>query len=365
MRILKDPISLNEFYSSFKEKVEPEVKLIIKQTLNKYQATLLKSKKQSIIAWAFLGVGILSFFIFIILFWKLGINATFEYNSQSHWKWILFSLFITIILFAIFALFLFLSINKKRRIKQAIANSLNTNFVYKQAFDLFGENYNYDPWSFDENLNDSNVVHTRPISLAEAKEFRTITIPKDAKIKKYDKPIKLLLNNKYQVYFWNVLFHWYRNTDKTTTEYQAWNAFIKLSTENLEDNQFNFSLFTQKSLFSGDRQIKLENDIFNKKVRLCGYDELKARKMYTPLAQEMTVNWYTKKDKLPYNNFQIYSKRNHIYYTIKSNAGFMKLNIPFSADEHVILNGILKDIIQDVYNIYYLLEFLQLSLYLE
>ncbi|MHA0321054.1 DUF3137 domain-containing protein, partial [Mesomycoplasma ovipneumoniae] len=92
----------------------------------------------------------------------------------------------------------------------------------------------------------------------------------------------------------------------------------------------------------------------------------KIRKMYTPLAMELSLKRYSDRDGVKVTDVTIESSGDAIYFTYKCDWNFMYVDFPTyikTADDFI--NHIFKDFLLDTYSLYYLLCLIYVTLYLD
>ncbi|AKA49780.1 hypothetical protein VO56_00605 [Mycoplasmopsis gallinacea] len=356
MRIIKDPMSSNEFFAKFKEEMMPFIKENVEKAYKGPEVA--KARKGRIIGI----VAVIAGFFFLIL---AALGASFAYNSTAFGRVVLIISLIGLIASIVVAVIFFWIYKKnKDTIKNLILRSLNEDFIYNKTFQIFGDDFNYLTREEIGALNSQGVDTNLEITKQEM-YYHNVSIPSDAKIIDITPPRKLLLHNKYMVVTQNVLYRWIEGSGKNQRERNRWNSYIKVDTSILQDRQFNFTLFRGNNPLGA--KVKLENDRFNKIFKLTTNNELKIRQMYTPLAMETSVSWYDKERKnvkFPEPAVSSIASREYVMFSNIGEKGFMNLDFAFSVKSEKVFKAIVKDIYSDSFSFYYLIAFLHFSLYL-
>ncbi|MDW2926679.1 DUF3137 domain-containing protein [Mesomycoplasma ovipneumoniae] len=238
--------------------------------------------------------------------------------------------------------------------------------AYKTAFSILDKGMDY--LGFYDQLNNNFLI-----SGNEVRNFTPAgTIGSaDAWISEV-RPVKqLLIDKKFHVAFTNVHWEWEEKIEdedgkvKTVIRH-SYTGFLKIDTSILGEKVFDFKLLKAGGWPFQRDKVKLENQLFNKVFRPVSNDKLKIRKMYTPLAMELSLKRYFDRNGVKVSDISIQSFQNAIYFTYSCNWNFMYFNFPRSikSPDHFI-NRIFNDFLTDTYSLYYLLSLIYATLYLD
>ncbi|WP_434337434.1 hypothetical protein V2P72_01885 [Mesomycoplasma hyopneumoniae] len=111
---------------------------------------------------------------------------------------------------------------------------------------------------------------------------------------------------------------------------ESFTGILKIDTSILGEKAFDFKLLKPGSWFFQKNKVKLENEEFNQVFSPESNDRLKIRKMYTPLAMELSLKRYFDRDGVKVLDVSIESLGNAIYFTYKCDWNFMYLDFPTS-----------------------------------
>ncbi|WP_337898289.1 DUF3137 domain-containing protein [Mesomycoplasma ovipneumoniae] len=358
MKIISDYFKFEDYKNKAKEEFLPKLDEIIKKknssSLQKIVVLQKESKKLIII------FSISLFLTFIIV---LAISLAEAYIHL-----------IVAIIPGIVGFFSTFHLWKKKREIWSITNEISrdvlVNFrledAYKTAFSILDKGMDYlgfnDQPSNKFLISENEIINFTPAGTKGSS---------DAWISGVRPLKKLLIDKKFHVSFTNVHWEWEEEIEDQegkvkTVIRDSYTGFLKIDTSILGEKTFNFILLNAGGWpFQGDK-VKLENKLFNKVFRPASNDQLKIRKMYTPLAMELSLKRYFDRNGVKLSDISIQSFQNSIYFTYSCNWNFMYLDFPTSIKnpDHFI-SRIFNDFLTDTYSLYYLLSLIYATLYLE
>ncbi|MDW2927386.1 hypothetical protein [Mesomycoplasma ovipneumoniae] len=359
MKIISDYFKFEDYKNKAKEEFLPKLDEIVKKknssSLQKI-AVLQKDSKKLIIIFS-----ISLFLTFIII---LSISL-----AEVAYITLIFAIIPGIIAF--FSAFYFWMKKKEIwSITNEISKDVIVNFrpedAYKTAFSILDKGMDY--LGFYDQLNNNFLI-----SGNEVRNFTPAgTIGSaDAWISEI-RPVKqLLIDKKFHVAFTNIHWEWEEEIEdedgkvKTVIRH-SYTGFLKIDTSILGEKAFNFKLLKAGGWPFQRDKVKLENQLFNKVFRPVSNDQLKIRKMYTPIAMELSLKRYFDRNGVKVSDISIQSFQNAVYFTYSCNWNFMYFNFPRSikSPDHFI-NRIFNDFLIDTYSLYYLLSLIYATLYLD
>ncbi|WLP85843.1 DUF3137 domain-containing protein [Mycoplasma seminis] len=351
-------------YSDFKQKADIEVLPIIKEVVEpQFQTQLYKDyKKFHTLAASFSGTLALSVVITIIIVFASIDNLPFAA--------IVAFLIIDAILLLLNLIFWPLTLKKAKELNRNILSQLAKQPIYQKSIQALQPNWEFKNTSYVPDDIIHGYAESGRFSSVEYNTYRPSLIPSDSYIEEADRCKTVIIDGKYPAHFSNT--HWIHivtTTDSKGNTYQEkhhyYSTLLKIDARFLEDkHQTIFSLMALNG--RGLKAIRLENNNFNKIFNLRMNDEIKARMMFTPLAMEnLTL--------LHQNNFKftnisvpgVYANNDVIYISFMSPAGFAKIDLPKAPrNKEKVTNFIYKDILQDIYSLYYLLQLVYIPNYL-
>lgn len=198
--------------------------------------------------------------------YKIMPKSYFVMNKTRYWVFLILTAPLLIFLFNHFLL-------RKKQAK-IINNKKNLHLleVYRTAMNQIPE------LAFVDINENPNTV--------DLKRYKTDVIPFDAKIVENSNLKTFKVLDKYEATYQTGLARWIRSYGRSTQVYYKATGYIQLTGVDIWPD-FVFSLHNRKKLFSKD--IKLENDNFNKQFEFEANDLIKARMMYTPLAMQLLL----------------------------------------------------------------------------
>ncbi|WP_069096858.1 DUF3137 domain-containing protein [Mesomycoplasma ovipneumoniae] len=247
--------------------------------------------------------------------------------------------------------------------------------AYKTAFSILDKRIDY------LGLNDQPNSKIR-ISTDEIIKFTTggIIGPSWARIRRVEPLKELLIDKKFRVAFTNVCWQWEEirehptkiRRENVTVIRNSFTGILKIDTSILGEKAFDFKLLRASSwIFGREDKVKLENKEFNEVFNPESKDKLKIRKMYTPLAMELSLKRYFDRDGVKVSNISIESSGNAIYFTYRCNPNFMShvfwISSIKSPDHfnNYFISYFFDDFLADAYSLYYLLSLIYPTLYLD
>lgn len=184
------------------------------------------------------------------------------------------------------------------------------------------------------------------------KDYKTNKIPNDAKIVRKTNIKNFLLLNRYNVQYQTGLARWVRQYGKTTRVIYKTTGYILINNVNNYSN-FNYSLHNHRILLS--KEIKLENDDFNKNFNLTTNDKTQIRVLYTPYSMEKTI---VQKELINLSWWTVEKKGNIILIRFQPKKWYdseIHLNTIIHSDISSVEKQIINSITNSVYLLYKLL----------
>lgn len=354
MKIINDYSKFEDYKIKAKEEFRPKLDEIIKKkhskTLEKLAGIQSMAKTLNIVS--SISVFLTAIAFFVTLNYHLGIGG------------IIFAIILGII--AVASTF-YLGVKKReiRKISNEVSKDVLEDFkpevAYRAAFSILDKGMDY----LGFNGQPSNSIQ---ISKNEISSLTPVEIIGSSKAQISElRPLKeLLIDEKFHVSFTNVRWQWKEWRNKETVTRESFTGILKIDTSMLGEKAFDFKLLKPRGWFSQKDKIKLENEEFNEVFNPESSDRLKIRKMYTPLAMELSLKRYSDRDGVKVTDVTIESSGNAIYFTYKCDWNFMYVDFPThikTADDFI--NHIFKDFLLDTYSLYYLLCLIYVTLYLD
>lgn len=356
MKIINDYQSYDDYVKKANENFRPK----LKKVLDKHNETLkLMVKKRKIAIYFGIAAGIIGFLDFILylflfkqIFLKMGLILILVIAAIA-------------IILGIICFYKLLSIkNTIKILSKQITRDFNATETYKEAIQVLDRGMEY-LGSVSDNV--SNLK----ISISEIKNFTPDEIigASTAQIYAIRPTHQLLIDKKYKVCFTNVHWRWKVKTKDEWITQESFTGILKIDTRILAEKAFDFRLLSSPNFFEKFFKkdvIKLENNEFNKVFRPQTGDELKIRKMYTPLAMELSLKRYFDTKGVSVSNVKIESNSKFLYFTYNVDWNFMYLDFPKTVkNPESFLKEIFDDFITDTYSLYYILSLIYITLYLD
>ncbi|WP_426461218.1 hypothetical protein [Mycoplasma hafezii] len=298
---------------------------------------------------------------FFYKYWWVGFATALDISL------ILFIIFgfvdLAVLLIPIFILWVicFLLVFYRRKLKKRIRKIIESSFD-QQITDEILETAFEDIDELEYIGATSNIPDNCGFNIKFFEDARDFSIPSSARIKNIGLIYHFKLLDRYDFYTVNVLFSWIVSNGKTSTEVTRAMQYYYCYLNDLEPNmEFDFSLFTKNLNDKNHKTQKLENDVFNKYVKLCSNDEIKARMLYTNYAQEMTlqhlynVREAIQNNDLMYQNFWIAVLSSQIIAAHCTQDYQDQLKVTFNGKkitEQEIIDNLYKNIETDIYAVY-------------
>ncbi|WP_337895543.1 DUF3137 domain-containing protein [Mesomycoplasma ovipneumoniae] len=354
MKIINDYFKFEDYKSKAKEEFRPKLDEIIKK---KHSKTLEKLVGIQSVAKTLNIVSSISFVLtviamFVAVNYELGIGG------------IILAVIPGIV--AIVSTF-YLGVKKReiRKISDEVSKDVLDSFkpevAYKAAYSILDKGmdylgFNHQP-SSNIQISKNEISNLTPVEIIGSSNAWISEV----------RPLKeLLIDEKFHVSFTNVRWQWKEWRNKETVIRESFTGILKIDTSILGEKAFDFKLLKPRGWFSQKEKIKLENEEFNEVFNPESSDRFKIRKMYTPLAMELSLKRYFDRDGVKVRDVTIESSGNAIYFTYRCDWNFMYVDFPThikTADDFI--NHIFKDFLLDTYSLYYLLCLIYVTLYLD
>ncbi|WP_069097370.1 DUF3137 domain-containing protein [Mesomycoplasma ovipneumoniae] len=354
MKIISDYFKFEDYKNKAKEEFRPKLDEIIKK---KHSKTLEKLVGLQSTAKILNIVSSISFVLAVI-----AILVTIKYHLE-------FGGFIFAGIAGIIAIAstFYLGVKKKEikkitdEVSKDVLDSFKPEVAYKAAFPILDKGMDYLGFNAQPSRNiqisKNEISNLTPAEIIGSSKAWISEV----------RPLKeLLIDEKFHVSFTNVRWQWKEWRKNETVTRESFTGILKIDTSILGEKAFDFKLLKPSGWFSQKDKIKLENEEFNEVFNPESNDRLKIRKMYTPLAMELSLKRYSDRDGVKVTDVTIESSGNAIYFTYKCDWNFMYVDFPTSiktADDFI--NHIFKDFLLDTYSLYYLLCLIYVTLYLD
>ncbi|EXU61441.1 hypothetical protein [Mesomycoplasma ovipneumoniae] len=354
MKIINDYFKFEDYKSKAKEEFRPKLDEIIKE---KHSTTLEKLAGIQSVAKTLNIVSSISYVLTTI-----GMLVTIKYELGL--AGIIFAVIAGIV--AVASTF-YLGVKKReiRKITNEVSKDVLEDFkpevAYRAAFSILDKGMDYlgfnDQTSSNIQISKNEISSLTPVEIIGSSKAQISEL----------RPLKeLLIDEKFHVSFTNVRWQWKEWRNKETVTRESFTGILKIDTSILGEKAFDFKLLKPSGWFSQKDKIRLENEEFNEVFNPESSDRFKIRKMYTPLAMELSLKRYSDRDGVKVTDVTIESSGDAIYFTYKCDWNFMYVDFPThikTADDFI--NHIFKDFLLDTYSLYYLLCLIYVTLYLE
>ncbi|MHA0296851.1 DUF3137 domain-containing protein [Mesomycoplasma ovipneumoniae] len=354
MKIINDYFKFEDYKNKAKEEFRPKLDEIVKKkhskTLEKLAGIQSMAKKLNIVT-------LISYVLTAVAF---GVSVDNRLGNGGT--------IVTIILGIIAVASTFYLGVKKREIRKItneiskdVLDSFKPEVAYKDAFSILDKGMDY--LVFNGQPSNKNQISKNEISVLTPVEIIGSSKASISEVR----PLKeLLIDEKFHVSFTNVHWQWKEKRKNETVTMESFTGILKIDTSILGEKAFYFKLLKPSGWFSKKDKIKLENEKFNKVFNPHSNDKLKIRKMYTPLAMELSLKRYFDREGVKVTDVTIESSGDAIYFTYKCDWNFMHVDFPTSIkNPDVFINHIFNDFLLDTYSLYYLLSLIYVTLYLD
>ncbi|MDW2913031.1 DUF3137 domain-containing protein [Mesomycoplasma ovipneumoniae] len=354
MKIINDYFKFEDYKNKAKEEFRPKLDEIIKKkhskTLEKLAGIQSMAKTLNIVS--SISFVLTAIAMFVALSYELGIGG------------IILAVIPGIV--AIVSAF-YLGVKKREirkitdEVSKDVLDSFQPEVAYKAAYSILDKGmdylgFNHQP-SRNIQISKNEISNLTPVEIIGSSKAWISEV----------RPLKeLLIDEKFHVSFTNVRWQWKEWRNKETVIRESFTGILKIDTSILGEKAFDFKLLKPRGWFSQNDKIKLENEEFNKVFNPESSDRFKIRKMYTPLAMELSLKRYFDRDGVKVRDVTIESSGNAIYFTYRCDWNFMYVDFPThikTADDFI--NHIFKDFLLDTYSLYYLLCLIYVTLYLD
>ncbi|WNM17052.1 DUF3137 domain-containing protein [Mesomycoplasma ovipneumoniae] len=354
MKIINDYFKFEDYKNKAKEEFRPKLDEIIRKkhskTLEKLAGIQSMAKTLNIVS--SISFVLTAIAMFVALSYELGIGG------------IILAVIPGIV--AIVSTF-YLGVKKREirkitdEVSKDVLDSFQPEVAYKAAYSILDKGmdylgFNHQP-SRNIQISKNEISNLTPVEIIGSSKAWISEV----------RPLKeLLIDEKFHVSFTNVRWQWKEWRNKETVIRESFTGILKIDTSILGEKAFDFKLLKPRGWFSQNDKIKLENEEFNKVFNPESSDRFKIRKMYTPLAMELSLKRYFDRDGVKVRDVTIESSGNAIYFTYRCDWNFMYVDFPThikTADDFI--NHIFKDFLLDTYSLYYLLCLIYVTLYLD
>ncbi|WP_010320802.1 hypothetical protein [Mesomycoplasma ovipneumoniae] len=354
MKIINDYFKFEDYKNKAKEEFRPKLDEIIKKkhskTLEKLAGIQSVTKTLNIVSSISFVLTMIA--MFVALNYDLGIGG------------IILAVIPGIV--AIASTF-YLGVKKReiRKITDEVSKDVLESFkpevAYKAAYSILDKGMDYlgfnDQPSKNIQISKNEISSLTPVEIIGSSKAWISEV----------RPLKeLLIDEKFHVSFTNVRWQWKEWRNKETVIRESFTGILKIDTSILGEKAFDFKLLKPSGWFSQKDKIKLENEEFNEVFNPESNDRFKIRKMYTPLAMELSLKRYFDREGVKVMDVTIESSGDAIYFTYKCDWNFMYVDFPTSIKTpDDFINHIFKDFLLDTYSLYYLLCLIYVTLYLD
>ncbi|WP_069096857.1 DUF3137 domain-containing protein [Mesomycoplasma ovipneumoniae] len=356
MKIIRDYFKFEDYKNKAKEEFRPKLDEIIKKkhsnTLEKLAGLQSVAKKLNIVSSISYVLTTIAIIVHLI------------YQSE----------FVGVIFVAIFGIIattstFYLGFKKKQirsitdEISKDIQDSFKPEVAYKAAFSILDKGMDYLGFNDQPNnkflISENEIINFTPDGIIGSSKAWISGV----------RPLKeLLIDEKFHVSFTNVHWQWEerRKKKEENVTKESFTGILKIDTSILGQKAFDFKLLKPRGWFSQKDKIKLENEEFNQIFNPESNDRLKIRKIYTPLAMELSLKRYFDRDGVKVLDVTIESSGSAIYFTYKCDWNFMYVDFPtYIKTPDDFINHIFNDFLLDTYSLYYLLSLIYATLYLD
>nr|WP_318049028.1 hypothetical protein [Mesomycoplasma ovipneumoniae] len=298
MKIINDYFKFEDYKNKAKEEFRPKLDEIIKKkhskTLEKLAGIQSMAKTLNIVL--SISFVLTAIAMFVALSYELGIGG------------IILAVIPGIV--AIVSTF-YLGVKKREirkitdEVSKDVLDSFQPEVAYKAAYSILDKGmdylgFNHQP-SRNIQISKNEISNLTPVEIIGSSKAWISEV----------RPLKeLLIDEKFHVSFTNVRWQWKEWRNKETVIRESFTGILKIDTSILGEKAFDFKLLKPRGWFSQNDKIKLENEEFNKVFNPESSDRFKIRKMYTPLAMELSLKRYFDRDGVKVRDVTIESSGN-------------------------------------------------------
>ncbi|WP_434336967.1 DUF3137 domain-containing protein [Mesomycoplasma conjunctivae] len=360
---VRDYKEKEEFKNKFEEKITPIIKNRLEDVFK-----LPHFKKMENYLYAILGTSILFLIVLIA-----GFALAFSRNGISSG---IIVIFISLVFLGIAIALYYLRKKLARRIESIIYDNLNVDDLYRQGFNLLDSEIEYKNDENEENEENDEELHFPGISEDEHIVFGS-ELPSEAIFNRVLAKIDFVIDQKFPATLeqceWLVRI--LNKKNELVREEFYYNAMIKIDIEKLEkktefslkykQSWFNSgkNLFTKKDRF-GHKEMKLENKELHKKFNLFSNDELKIYEMFTPLTMELITKRVNDASNVNVGKPSFHSIGKSVYISFPSKYDFFALRTLYN-NKQVAANKISEQFVENIYDVYYEISFIQIPIFLK
>ncbi|MFV8472030.1 DUF3137 domain-containing protein [Mycoplasma sp. 1458C] len=358
MKRVADFLNYSDFEATAKSKISPIIQELFESS---FQTEAYTKYKKAIKIFKIIGIITLAW---IILTLGLLIPTAIQKNLAGI---IVGGLFVAIVLVLIIISLVFLSnaLDYTKDIRKDLKEKLSkSNELYKAcihaaqpSWEYYGTEYKSDNTKYTFSSDDHVFTYS------EYANYKPLSIANDARLAKAEKCQTIVIDGKYPTHISNA--RWVSNFAGTSQNIDQYCTVIKIDARNLDQKYWTkFSFF--ESFEGRMKKANLENSTFNKIFKLRTDDELKARLLFTPLAMENLTNmWLRNKKHISAQYMRLIADNDLIYISFNSPMDFAKVDLPlYCTSLKKVIKYAYKDIISDIYSLYFMLQLVYIPNYL-
>ncbi|MEA4206144.1 hypothetical protein VBM89_01295 [Mycoplasma sp. 1199] len=368
MKRAEDFISIDKFYEKANQTVLPIVKNRVNEiTQLPIYVTYKRTNRYA------LRVFLASIGAFLFSGFFLGLETTKEYGGFRT-----LSVFTTfaIIFGLVFVISILVAIgfwikawNINRKIKKEIISQLHKSNIYGVAIEALIDRWKYEGTNFTPTSIKHNFdPNTNKFTKDEYLSTRPKWIPNGSQLRGVTEIQTVTIDNKYHAHISEA--HWvdfHTDKDGNTHEEHYYSALIKIDARALaQKDQANFTFFGDK--FSDLEPVELENIEFNKIYKVKSNNPTKMFQLFTPLAMEEMNKLFQfgiKNTSIMAKGMRYWANNDVIHASFQCSSGFMAINSSrFIGNKEKLINTIYKDVIKDIYSLYFILALSYIPVYL-
>ncbi|UUM20699.1 DUF3137 domain-containing protein [Mycoplasma sp. 2045] len=360
MKRVEDFVTIEQF----KEKTDQVVLPIIQNAVDDaYKSPLYKKYKS-------MKYGALGSIASMILSALIGIIC-FIALKDAMTKLVLFSIFGLAATICFILAFVFVQLAKKRNLifRSFIANKLREDNIYGEAVNAADTRWKYRNDDFEpSSLRHNYDFSTERFTTKEYESFKPAFVPRNAWLESTSPVQTITIDDKYHAHV--SVAEWLLITrDKKGNETkQTWySTLLKIDARALKErDRANFTYFNKKNDLS---LVEMENKEFNKIFKVASDNSTKMYQLFTPLAMEELVKLINQG--LQHTNikkakdFEYWANNDVVYCSFVTPSGFMDIDIPvFVGKKDKFVAKIYKDVVTDIYTLYFVLALSYIPVYL-
>ncbi|MEA4206146.1 DUF3137 domain-containing protein [Mycoplasma sp. 1199] len=360
MKRVEDFVTIEQF----KEKTDQVVLPIIQNAVDDaYKSPLYKKYKS-------MKYGALGSFPSMILSALIAIIC-FIALKDAMAKLVLFGIFGLAAFICFILTLVFVKLAKKRNLifRSFIASKLREDNIYGKAVNAADTRWKYRNDDFEPSSMRHNYdLSTERFAVKEYESFKPASVPRNAWLESTSPVQTITIDDKYHAHVsvaeWLLIT---RNKNGHETKQTWYSALLKIDARALKErDRANFTYFDNKN---GLQPVEMENKEFNKIFKVASDNPTKMYQLFTPLAMEELVKLINQG--LQHTNikkakdFEYQANNDVVYCSFISPSGFMDIDVPvFVGKKDKFVAKIYKDVVTDIYTLYFVLALSYIPVYL-